>query len=195
MGLHLPIRSRGRWRSIGRRQARIAPRYLIGVASGTSCSIFDVRDHSDVRQRRDQLADIPPRIAAATTGVRDPILHRRTVEEPWSVNDVLAHLRAAADHRMRYMRRMATGAHGTLSYVSPRSELKKTDYLDRSFAENLEAFSADRRRLIEWLDTLSADDWERGALIRDRPETVATYARYLVEHELAHCEQIEAILR
>jgi hypothetical protein len=92
------------------------------------------------------------------------------------------------------MRRMATGDHATIAYVSPRSELKKTDYLDRSFAENLAGFTTKRLELVEWLASLAPEAWPRGALIRDRPETVATYARYLAEHELAHCDQIEALL-
>ncbi len=39
------------------------------------------------------------------------------------------------------------------------------------------------------------EHWSRGSLIRDRPETVASYVRYLTEHETAHCEQIETLLR
>ena len=131
----------------------------------------------------------------ATDGVSNDRLHVRTPEEPWSVNDVLAHVRSAADHRMRYMRRMATGEHRTLAYTSPRSELKKTDYTDRSFAENLAGFTAKRAELVEWLEALSPEAWSHVASIRDRPETVATYARYLSEHELTHCDQIEALLR
>jgi hypothetical protein len=92
------------------------------------------------------------------------------------------------------MRRMATGEHATLAYNSPRSEMRKTDYVDRPFAENLAAFTAQRASLVEWLEALPADAWSRGALIRDRPETVATYAGYLAEHEAVHCEQIEALL-
>jgi hypothetical protein len=72
--------------------------------------------------------------------------------------------------------------------------MRKTDYVDRPFAENLAAFTAQRESLTEWLETLPADAWSRGALIRDRPETVATYAGYLAEHEAAHCDQIEALL-
>jgi len=147
-----------------------------------------------IQQRLDQLRAVPGRIAAATDAVSDPVLHRRTAAEPWSVNDVLAHLRAAADVRDRYMRRMATGEHATLAYDSPRSEMRKTDYVDRPFAENLAAFTAQRVSLVEWLEALPADAWSRGALIRDRPETVATYAGYLAEHEAVHCEQIEALL-
>jgi len=151
-------------------------------------------EESEVRQRLDELRAVPARIAAATEGVSDPVLYRRTTDEPWSVNDVLAHLRAAADVRDRYMRRMATGEHATLAYNSPRSEMRKTRYVDRPFAENLAAFTAQRTSLVEWLDSLPADAWSRGVLIRNRRETVATFAGYLADHEIGHCEQIEALL-
>ena len=147
-----------------------------------------------IRQRLDELRTVPVRIAAATNAASDVVLHRRTAQEPWSVNDVLAHLRAAADARERYMRRMATGEHSTLTYSSPRSEMRKTDYADRSFGENLAEFEAQRAVLVEWLEALPAEAWGHGALIRDRPESVATYAGYLAEHELEHCEQIEGLL-
>jgi uncharacterized damage-inducible protein DinB len=141
------------------------------------------------------LRDAPERIAAAGAGADDAALHRRTPEEPWSVNDVLAHVRAAADVRDRFIARMASGEHTTLRYESPRSELRKTDYVDRPFAENLAAFRAQRSALLERLAALPPDGWSRGALIRDRPETVATYVGYLTEHETVHCDQIEALLR
>jgi uncharacterized damage-inducible protein DinB len=158
--------------------------------------LFNIRmsEERDIQQRLDQLRAVAGRIAAATDAVSDPVLHRRTAAEPWSVNDVLAHLRAAADVRDRYIRRMATGEHATLAYRSPRSEMRKTDYVDRPFAENLAAFTEQRASLVAWLEALPADAWSRGALIRDRPETVATYAGYLAEHEAVHCEQIQALL-
>ena len=86
------------------------------------------------------LAEAPVRIERATAGVDAARLHRRTADEPWSVNDILAHVRSAADVRERFIDAMSTGEHATLRYVSPRSELRKTDYVDRTFAENLAAF-------------------------------------------------------
>jgi uncharacterized damage-inducible protein DinB len=141
------------------------------------------------------LEDAPKRIAAATRGLADAQLYRRTTDEPWSVNDVLAHVRAAADTRERFIARMATGEHATLSYQSPRSELRKTNYLELPFTENLAAFSSQRASLLDRLASIPVDDWARGSLIRDRPETVASYVRYLTDHETVHCEQIEALLR
>lgn len=141
------------------------------------------------------LRDAPIRIAAATDGV-DPVrLHERTADEPWSVNDVLAHVRAAADNRERSIDAMATGRHATLDYRSPRSELARTDYLDLPFADNLAAYRTKRAGLVERLGALPIDHWARGSLIRGRPETVATYVRDLAEHDTAHCGQIEALVR
>jgi hypothetical protein len=140
------------------------------------------------------LSATPVRIEQATAGLDATRLHRRTADEPWSVNDVLAHVRSAADVRERFIDAMATGEHATLRYVSPRSELRRTDYADRTFAENLAAFRTRRAGLLDRLAGLPLDGWSRGSLIHDRPETVASYVRSLTEHEALHCEQIEAML-
>jgi hypothetical protein len=111
------------------------------------------------------LRDAPVRIAAVTHGVDDATLHRRTEAEPWSVNDILAHLRAAADVRERFIDDMSTGEHATMRYESPRSELRRTDYPDRGFAENLAAFRAKRSAFAERLEALPLEAWARGSAI------------------------------
>ena len=175
---------------------------LTAVAAGPRCCGPWARARGDGGFGRDDverflrlLREAPIRITAATDGVDAARLHERTADEPWSVNDILAHLRAAADTRERFIARMATGEHATLTYQSPRSELRKTNYVDLSFAENLAAFRAQRASLVDRLESSPMEEWSRGSLIRDRPETVASYVRYLTEHETAHCEQIEALLR
>jgi hypothetical protein len=84
----------------------------------------------DIERSLALLREAPIRIAAATEGIDAARLRERTATEPWSVNDILAHLRAAADTRERFIARMPTGNHTTLSYESPRSELRKTNYVD-----------------------------------------------------------------
>jgi len=149
----------------------------------------------DIDRSLGLLREAPIRIAAATEGVDPARLHERTATEPWSINDILAHLRAAADSRERFIARMATGEYPTLSYQSPRSELRRTDYVDLPYADNLAAFRSQRAILVERLEALPAGHWWRGSRIRERPETVASYVRYLTDHETAHCQQIEALLR
>ena len=94
------------------------------------------------------LREAPIRIAAATDGLDPAGLHLRTPAEPWSINDILAHLRAAADVRERFIADMASGDHATLRYQSPRSELRRTNYVDLTFAENFAAFEARRAILV-----------------------------------------------
>jgi uncharacterized damage-inducible protein DinB len=149
----------------------------------------------DVERWLGLLRMAPIRIAGATDGIDAARLHERTAAEPWSINDILAHLRAAADTRERFIARMATGEHTTLAYQSPRSELRRTNYVDLPFAENLAAFRSRRASLVDRLEALPAGHWLRGSLIRDRPETVASYVRLLTDHETVHCEQIETLLR
>jgi hypothetical protein len=151
-------------------------------------------DPADIVESLRLLRVAPLRIAAATEGADAGRLHLRTDAEPWSVNDVLAHIRSAADVRERSIGAMATGQRATVRYVSPRSELRTSGYMDTPFAENFAAFRARREGLIERLERLPVDGWSRGSLIRDRPETVATYVRYLVEHEAVHCDQIEQLV-
>ena len=79
-----------------------APGYPAGAGNRTALphrdnghvTLFNIRmsEERDIQQRLDQLRAVPGRIAAATDSVSDPVLHRRTAAEPWSVNDVLAHL-------------------------------------------------------------------------------------------------------
>jgi hypothetical protein len=141
------------------------------------------------------LREAPARVSALTATVEDAVLHQRTTAEPWSVNDVLAHLRAAADVRERCIDLMATGEHLELRYVSPRSELRNVDYPERPFATNLAAFRDQREAFVRRLAGLPAEAWSLGSRIRDRPETVESYVRYLTEHEAVHLDQIATLVR
>src|SRR5262245_36878289 len=148
----------------------------------------------DIAESLRRLRVAPVRIAAATDGVGPDRLVLRTDAEPWSVNDIVAHLRAEAEVRERFIDAMSTGKRASLSYQSPRSERVRVVCAELSFAENLAEFIGRRASLVERLERLPAGAWSLGALIRDRPETVATYVGYLVEHEAIHCDQIEALL-
>ena len=56
-----------------------------------------------------------------------------------------------------------------------------------------------RGELLRLLTALPIKSWSRGATftgtVSGREATVFSYARRMVEHELVHCEQIEAVLR
>jgi hypothetical protein len=150
---------------------------------------------AQIEQFLELLRQAPQRIAAATDGVAESRLYLRTDEEPWSVSDILAHLRASTDVRERFMQIMLTQVNPTLRYISPRTYIKKTNYLELAFPESFQAYNKQRHELLERLKDLSLKEWSRCAIIKERPETIFSYTQYLTEHETAHCEQIEELLK
>lgn len=82
---------------------------------------------SEIEAILNLLAETPPRIQAAVHGI-DPVrLHTRSNVEDWSVNDILAHLRACAEVWEKSIHAMLVQDQPTLRYVSPRTWIKKTD--------------------------------------------------------------------
>ena len=150
---------------------------------------------AEIEQFLELLREAPRRIAAATGGVAESRLYLRTREEPWSVSDILAHLRASADVRGKFIQSMLTQENPTLRYLSPRTYIKKTNYVELAFPESFQAYKKQRNELLNTLKDLSIQEWSRSAIIKDRPESVFSYTLYLTQHETAHCEQIEELLK
>ena len=85
-----------------------------------------------------------------------------------------------------------------LRYVSPRTWIRKTDYLQAEFQQSLKIFTEERAELLALLQSLKAEEWSRGATFtgttRGREQTVWSYAQRLAQHEDEHCQQIEALV-
>jgi hypothetical protein len=147
----------------------------------------------------DILARTPPFITTLSNGVENDLLMHRSNEEPWSANDILAHLRACSDVWGKSILAMLEKDHPTLRYVSPRTWIRKTDYPEQNFHNSLEAFSQQRAEFLNILKGLKNEDWSRGAAFsgttKGGNETVVSYVRRLAMHENEHCVQLEALLK
>ena len=145
------------------------------------------------------LAATPRRIAALIQGAEIDKLHFRPNQDSWSASDILAHLRACADVWGKSIVEMITRDHPKLRYISPRSWIRKTDYLELEFRGSLKAFTDQRRELLRVLKGLAIKDWSRLATFTattgGREQTVFSYACRIAEHEHKHCDQIEAVLK
>lgn len=93
---------------------------------------------------------------------------------------------------------MVAEDHPTIRYVSPRSWIRTSDYLNQDFAESLQAFAEVRRGLVLLLDGLDAAGWSRGATFegttRGREATVLGYAERMADHEVLHLGQLRRAL-
>jgi hypothetical protein len=144
------------------------------------------------------LEETPRRLTYLTDGLESAQMQIKLDEEAWSVNDILAHLRACADVWGKSIMMMLSQDHPTLRYVSPRTWIRKTDYPAQEFHVSLQAFTQQRNDLVQSLRTLAIEDWSRGATftgtVKGRDQTVFSYAQRITDHEAQHLDQIESIL-
>jgi uncharacterized damage-inducible protein DinB len=142
----------------------------------------------------------PLRIQKAVHKVPTKRLHVRTEEEPWSVNDILVHLRACSDVWGETIMAMLTKDNPTQPYKSPRAFMKKPKYQNQEFAAALDVYTQERQKLMKVLTKLDGVGWARlgtytGTTPRHRNQTVWSLTDRIVSHEQPHLEQIESLLR
>ena len=144
------------------------------------------------------LPETPPWIAAITAGLAPGQLHAVPSFGGWSLNEVLAHLRACADVWGNCIAAMLAEDTPTLRVVSPRTWIKRTDYVDQEFRPSLETFSAQRTELLAVLESIGAEGWSRAAIVKgagkELERTVLFYAQCLARHERSHYEQIQDVV-
>ena len=145
------------------------------------------------------LPETPPRIAALTEGLTPAQLHAAPEPGSWSVNDVLAHLRACHDVFGGNIVRILGEDRPTLKGVNPRAWIKKTDYPEWEFRPAFEAFGRQRAELLTVLEALPSDGWARfarvtGMLGETYERSVLFYAAWMARHERPHLRHIGRII-
>src|SRR4026209_1527895 len=94
------------------------------------------------------LEGTPERIAAATAGLTAARARTSPRAGEWSLNDILAHLRACADVGGDAIARILAEDHPTLRAVDPRVHVTKTDYPSVDFASSFSDFARQRTRSL-----------------------------------------------
>lgn len=144
------------------------------------------------------LEKTPDRMTAASDKLTVAQLQGRPGSDEWSINDILAHLRACMDVWGKDIRTMLTEDNPRWRHLSPRTWLRKTNYPQLPFHESLATFVQERQELLELLRNLAIDDWSRSAMVKqgdkERQQTVFSRVRQMAMHEEGHWAQIEAIL-
>jgi len=132
----------------------------------------------------------PEEIAASTGGLSDHQAASRPGPEDWSVNEILAHLRACADMWGEAIHTILTQDHPRIKAINPRHWIHSTDYPTRPFALSFREFRIQRAALLATLEDLSPEQLDRGATVygagKHLERTVLFYADWLARHERSH---------
>ena len=95
------------------------------------------------------LAETPERLTAVAQTLTPEQHREKQDEKSWSINDILAHLRACADVWSQDIDAMLTQDSPTLRHISPRTYLRKTNYPDLEFGPSFQVFCDQRAELLQ----------------------------------------------
>ena len=150
---------------------------------------------SEIDQYLGIISDTPERIARATKGWGEARLQFKADSKSWSMNDILAHLRACSDLWTHSIYAMLAEHQPAFSDIDERKWAKVTRYAELPFGDSFQVFSLQRENLLRVLKALPFESWERSGIIFERKHTVFTQTRRLAKHEGEHCEQMESLLQ
>jgi hypothetical protein len=146
----------------------------------------------------DELDGDPARIAVAMAGRTPEALLKPLEPGGWSARDILGHIRACDRTWGGYMVRILDEDHPSIRGESPRGTIRRTDFLERPFSEQLESFVADRADLIQRLHAAGDEGLARTAAVRFPGRTAADYSvtyflHRLADHEREHVRYLERV--
>ena len=152
-----------------------------------------------IDQAMEILRTTVPRLEELTDDVPQERLYAVT-EYGWSVNDQLAHLRACHDVLGGNMLRIVREDHPAWKAMAPGNWQKRSGYFEWKFVPAFEAFRAQRAELLDVLEPLPAEAWERTATVAVPPKQTYEYSTlyygdWMARHERGHLRHITRILK
>ena len=149
---------------------------------------------ADLRDILRRLRETPKHFTRVSGGRTDEQLRRPPAKDSWSTIEVLAHTRGAADVQGAWITRILGEESPTIRYASPRTGMRRTDYVSPEFGEVLRGFARQRADLVRTLSALAPSDWLRAAALTGTSpgwtRTVLDVASGIATHEHAHFDQI-----
>lgn len=143
------------------------------------------------------LYEQPQRIAEYTAALTNAQLHTQPEADAWSLNQVLAHLRACADMWGDTIATIMAEDAPTIRAINPRTWIDSTDYPQQDFRTSFQAFTQQRSELVAALSALAPEAWARTATVtgagKPLERTVHFYAQWLATHERSHVKHIKRI--
>jgi hypothetical protein len=127
--------------------------------------------------------------------VPQSILKRRPRPGKWSAHEHACHLAVIHPILSARLDMMLTDPRPRIVSYFPSAQEEDGAFLKVELDEAMERFSSDRRQLVERLNTLSAEEWQRTAEHGEYSHySVFIMFRHLAMHDMFHAYRIEELL-
>lgn len=151
---------------------------------------------AEIRETLLRLRSTPQHLTRLAAGLTHAQLDRPPSPGAWSLAELLAHVRGAAEVQGVWIARMLAEHEPTIRYASPRTGMRKVTATRDTFPESLRAFVRGRTDLVRLLAPLTPAAWARHASFTGTTPgwtpTVFDVAHGMATHEQSHVEQIES---
>ncbi len=115
--------------------------------------------------------------------------------EGWSIIEIVCHLRDFDDIFLHRGLMMRDESYPQLPGYDHEAMAVERDYQHEDLSDALSALQTSRERFIQFFQSLSPQDWERGGVHPERDSFTMTDAAMQVGlHDLDHLEQITRVL-
>jgi len=139
------------------------------------------------------LTEAPQCILDCTAEMDELQLKTAPAPGEWSIVEIMAHVRGSAEVWSNSIYAMLSQEKPQLTYIHPRTWVKKQGYPKLSFAENFQAYKVERDNLLHTLRGLSFEDWGRSATFTGKVNTFTVFGETMrmALHEADHCQQLQ----
>jgi hypothetical protein len=141
------------------------------------------------------LGRAPDIVVPLVREVPQPMLKRRPRPGKWSAHEHACHLATIHQVMSARLDLMLTDPRPRIVPYFPSADEEEGALLKVDLDAAMERFSNDRRRLVERLNTLSGEDWQRTAEHGEYTHySVFIMFRHLAMHDMFHAYRIEELL-
>jgi hypothetical protein len=140
------------------------------------------------------LRTMPREAADAVKGLRAEALRFRSAEDAWCMQEIVGHLRDAAEvyHKRLYM--MSTQTDPVLQPYDPDAYAIEHKYLERNIDEMLAEMREFRADTVQLLTTLVNWNWARtGRHLEDGRLSIRQIVEHMIDHEGEHLADLRAL--
>ena len=137
----------------------------------------------------------PDLVVPLVQEVPPSILKRRPRPGKWSAHEHACHLAVIHPVLSARLDMMLTDPRPRIVSYFPSAQEEDGAFLNVELDEAMERFSSDRRRLVERLNALCAEEWQRTAEHSEYTHySVFIMFRHLAMHDMFHAYRIEELL-